>query len=344
MTENLADKSTDKSVKVLYIGGYGRSGSTLLVRLLGQLPGFNAVGEMWRIWEKCFIENELCGCGKPFRECSFWSSVVEEAFGGFDGIDVAEVNAIRRLLQSHAYLPVIAFPQLQTEQQRQNTKVYREVVRKLYLAIQHVSGCRVIIDSSKGPRYAMLLNEIPELDLRILHLARDSRAVVYSWQKKMVKPEVYWKTEYMDRPNPLSAALNWNFANLLTQSFEKSRASYRFVRYEDLIESPQRWLAEIAKFAGEDGDTLYGLEGDGSVNLAVNHTAVGNPNRFRQGAIELHRDDEWRYRMPKIQKQLVTSLTLLLLQKYGYLAEQTDTVKSDTLSTKFRTWTRLFDA
>ena len=26
-------------VKVLYIGGYGRSGSTLLVRLMGRLPG-----------------------------------------------------------------------------------------------------------------------------------------------------------------------------------------------------------------------------------------------------------------------------------------------------------------
>ena len=335
MTEE-AEKS-EKSVKVLYIGGYGRSGSTLLVRLLGQLPGFNAVGEMWWIWEKCFAENELCGCGKPFRECDFWGAVVQEAFGGFDGIDVAEVNAIRQLLQSPAYLPVLAFPHFQTETQRRNIAAYRTVVRKLYLAIQKVSGCRVIIDSSKGPRYAMLLNEISELDLRIVHLARDSRAAVYSWQKRVVKPEVYWKTDYMDRPNPFRAAMNWNIANLLTQSLEKSRARYRFVRYEDFIESPQAWLSQIAQFAGGDEHKSYALERDGSVNLAVNHTAVGNPNRFQQGAVELHRDDEWRYKMPKAQKQLVTLLTLPLLQAYGYLNGQIGRVKSETLWKKFGT-------
>ena len=32
--------------KVLFIGGYGRSGSTLLDRLLGQIDGFVSVGEV----------------------------------------------------------------------------------------------------------------------------------------------------------------------------------------------------------------------------------------------------------------------------------------------------------
>jgi hypothetical protein len=32
-------------VRVLYIGGLGRSGSTLVERLAGQLPGAYAVGE-----------------------------------------------------------------------------------------------------------------------------------------------------------------------------------------------------------------------------------------------------------------------------------------------------------
>jgi hypothetical protein len=172
----------------------------------------------------------------------------------------------------------------------------------------------------------MLLNEIPEIDLRMVHLTRDSRAVVYSWQKKMVKPEVYWKTEYMDRPNPVSAALNWNITNLLTQSFRKSHAGYRFLRYEDLIESSQTCLREIAQFAGEDGAENYPLDHEGAVNLAVDHTAVGNPNRFRKGPVELHRDDEWRYKMPKAQKNLVTSLTLPLLYKYGYLGADTNVV------------------
>ena len=81
-----------ETIKVLYIGGYGRSGSTLLDRLLGQMQGFHSVGEMWNIWQKCFIENQLCGCGKPFQECDFWSAVVEEGFGGFQQVDLEKIK------------------------------------------------------------------------------------------------------------------------------------------------------------------------------------------------------------------------------------------------------------
>jgi hypothetical protein len=303
-------------VKVLYIGGYGRSGSTLLVRLLGQFHGFHAVGEMWHIWQKCFTENELCGCGKPFRECEFWSAVVEEAFGSFANVQLDEINALRNSLESHIYLPVLAYPQLRTAQQQESIQAFVAVLQKLYSAIHKVSGSRVIIDSSKGPRYAKLLAEIPEVDLRIVHLTRDSRAVVFSWQKKMVKPEVYWKTQYMDRPTPVAAALNWNITNMLMQSFGNNRDAYLFIRYEDLIEAPSTWLAEIVKLAGEDEGDAF--DHDHKVNLSVDHTAVGNPNRFRQGTIELRRDDEWRDKMPKFQKHLVTTLTLPLLHRYRY--------------------------
>jgi len=37
---------------VLAIAGAGLSGSTLLCRMLGELPGFVAIGEVGRIWER----------------------------------------------------------------------------------------------------------------------------------------------------------------------------------------------------------------------------------------------------------------------------------------------------
>ena len=40
----------EKKVKVLFIAGNGRSGSTILDVILGQLEGFFAVGELRRIW------------------------------------------------------------------------------------------------------------------------------------------------------------------------------------------------------------------------------------------------------------------------------------------------------
>ena len=77
--------------QVLYVGGWGRSGSTLLSHLLGRLPEMVAVGELRYVWQAGVSGNELCGCGQPFDECPFWVAVGEEAFGGWDKIDLDEV-------------------------------------------------------------------------------------------------------------------------------------------------------------------------------------------------------------------------------------------------------------
>jgi len=173
----------------------------------------------------------------------------------------------------------------------------------------------------------MLLNETAGIDLRVVHLVRDSRGVVYSWQKKRVKPEVYWKTEYMDRVNPFSAAWLWNFTNLLMQSLQKVKGGYLFVRYEELIDSPRLWLSKILDFAGGGPEKEAGLlepltekllsAGD-NTNQVTDHTAGGNPSRYHHGAITLRPDNEWRQKMSATQKRLVTTLTAPLLHKYGY--------------------------
>ena len=38
--------------RVLFIGGLGRSGSTLIEKLLNELPGMVAVGELVHLWER----------------------------------------------------------------------------------------------------------------------------------------------------------------------------------------------------------------------------------------------------------------------------------------------------
>src|SRR5215208_4373820 len=64
-----------RPVKVLYIAGLGRSGSTILANTLGQIKGFFSGGELNFIWKHALIENRLCGCGRPSQECEFWGPV-----------------------------------------------------------------------------------------------------------------------------------------------------------------------------------------------------------------------------------------------------------------------------
>ena len=48
---------------VVYIAGSGRSGSTLLERALGEIPGFVNVGELIDLYRRVADHGELCGCG-----------------------------------------------------------------------------------------------------------------------------------------------------------------------------------------------------------------------------------------------------------------------------------------
>src|SRR5947209_19958625 len=83
-------------VRVLYVGGCGRSGSTLLDRMLGQVPGVLAIGEVVHIWRRGVGEDQLCGCGKAFTDCEFWSEVGDVAFGGWGGFDVRSTLRVQR--------------------------------------------------------------------------------------------------------------------------------------------------------------------------------------------------------------------------------------------------------
>ena len=91
--------------RVLYLGGFGRSGTTLVERLLGELPGVCALGEVVHLWQRDIRDDERCGCGVRFSACPFWQSVGErithhgDHLGLGDPVDPRpiKVNAIESL-------------------------------------------------------------------------------------------------------------------------------------------------------------------------------------------------------------------------------------------------------
>jgi len=82
-----ADAGPRVRPRVLIIVGSGRSGSTLIERALGEVPGVAPLGETVHMWERGVRDSELCGCGQPFGTCPFWQSVGQVAFGGWHQID-----------------------------------------------------------------------------------------------------------------------------------------------------------------------------------------------------------------------------------------------------------------
>jgi hypothetical protein len=58
-------------IKVIYMAGSGRSGSTLLEQILNQVESFRAVGELRHLWRADY-ETDLCGYGVTLSACPFW--------------------------------------------------------------------------------------------------------------------------------------------------------------------------------------------------------------------------------------------------------------------------------
>jgi hypothetical protein len=303
-------------VKVLYVVGLGRSGSTILSNSLGQIPGFFSGGELNFIWRHNVIENRLCGCGRPFRECPVWTKVMDEAYGGMDGVDPREMMRLQNLGTRTRHIPSML-----TEKGRRTLAERLEKLLisygRLYEAIGEVTGSRVIVDSSKEPAHGFAMGMVPGVDFYALHLVRDPRAAAYSWSKKKPQPDTDTR-EHMVRFSPTKSSALWDSWNASAEAlWRRTPERYLRIRYEDFVSDPRESFEKILRLVGE-ADAEPPLVGEREVKLGVSHTVSGNPNRFETGAVELRPDREWISKMSPRNKALVTALTLPLLKHYGY--------------------------
>jgi hypothetical protein len=306
---------------VLYVGGIGRSGSTLIERLIGQLPGAFGVGELVYLWERGIAESERCGCGRPFRRCPVWERVGAAAFGGWEGVDVRRIAALRSRVDRNRFIPALARRDLRPGLRRALDE-YTSYYARLYAAITSVSGCRLVVDSSKHPSLAHCLRRRDDIDLRVLHLVRDSRAVAYSWSIRVRRPDADDES-YMWRYSPAVAAGLWDAQNVAFHLLTKLGCPTLRLRYEDLITGPEAAIRRVTSFAGIPAPAsleFLGAEGTSRwARLGSGHSVSGNPMRFATGKVPIRLDERWRTSMPKVQQRAVTALTFPLLAGYGYL-------------------------
>ncbi|MFL6178791.1 MAG: glycosyltransferase [Actinomycetes bacterium] len=306
---------SSNDVRVVFIGGQGRSGSTLIDRALGELPGVVSVGETVHLWDRGLRDNELCGCGQPFRSCAFWSQVGEVAFGGWDRLDADTAVDLRFSVDRNRYLPMLMRPRLSSRYERRH-QAYLDRLGRLYQAIAEVSGASIIIDSSKHASYALLLSRMPSVDLRLLHVVRDSRAVAHAWTKTVARPEAGGIP--MPVYGPAKAAVLWDVQNAVIEQLGHHRPYLR-VRYEDFVRAPKDALLDAARLSGIDdvGAVLSMLDGD-TLTLGPSHTVAGNPMRFVSGSVTIRSDETWQMDMPSARQRLVGALTMPLQHHYGY--------------------------
>ncbi|MFN8097535.1 MAG: sulfotransferase [Dermatophilaceae bacterium] len=298
----------DSGPVVLYVGGTGRSGSTLLAAVLGGLPDAVDVGEVRYLWQRGLLDGRLCGCGVPVPDCPFWTAVLERAYADRPP-DPAAVHAALTRATRLRRLPAWMW-------RRPDPGVLVDVLPPLYAAIAATAGARVVVDSSKLPTYAALLACVLPTPPRMVHLVRDPRAAAYSW--RAAKPTRDGSdTPLMERRGVVRSAALWLVWNRALAALWRDRADSAQVRYEELALDPRPVVARAAALAGLGGvEHLIGA--DGSFERRTAHTVAGNPERLSTGRVRIVADERWRRGLEWGPRLAVTGITLPVLRRFGY--------------------------
>ena len=307
-----------QAVPVLYVGGMGRSGSTILERLIGQIDGVCNLGEVVFLADRGVRENQTCGCGQLFAECPFWTQVGDLAFGGWDSVDVDRIDHLSRTVDDVKYTPRMLLPRSTRGFDRRRAE-YTSFFRRVYAAAAAVSGAAFIVDSSKQTSLVYALSHEEGIGLRLLHLVRDPRGVANSWTRLVRRPEITDHEEFMPVYRPSYMAALWSGHNLLLAALRLRGVPTFRLNYELFTADPRGALEAVTRFLGRPGAALDFVADDNrTVTLSSTHSVAGNPMRFQTGNVAVRRDRRWRHEMPRRTQILVGAMTAAVARGFGY--------------------------
>lgn len=300
--------------RIVYIMGHGYSGSTLLTFLLGTHPEIATIGELGIAPQaKTTPDEYLCSCHRPVRECGFWQTVSQEmarrghAFDIWDadldfrvrGGGVADVilRAVQRgpILETARSVGLAVVPRARRELSRVLSRI-----QALAEVVTTLRGSHVFLDASKRPERATLMRRGSDMDIRVIHLVRDGRAVSWSTMKNLgVGPE--------------EAARSWVIDNFASEAARRHfpTANWMRLRHEDVCADPLGTLMKIHAFAGVTPRNGYhNFRG-------IDQHIIGNRMRLSSTS-EIRLDDRWKTALTPDQMAIIESKVAPLNRRYGY--------------------------
>ncbi|MEP6465940.1 MAG: sulfotransferase [Parafilimonas sp.] len=256
--------------KIVYIAGYGRSGSTILNILLLQPEGVVGVGELVNIFQSGWTVNRNCSCGEKTSDCPFWSRV-KTAWEKDANYSIQEYAAVQKKYRRIFAMPYLFWLNIFPDER---FKKFKHDTALLYESIFKISECRVIVDSSKDVSWLYLMKKMG-LNPSVIHLVRDGRSVLRSMRKqwrKGIKPK-----------SAFSIAFSWISNNALVEIFKKNTKNI-FIKYEDLISAPEQVLDKIDDAFDIGLDDVKTAIATGKP-LSKKHLISGNPIRLEKDLI-----------------------------------------------------------
>lgn len=323
------------SIRLIYILAASHSGSTLLSMLLGSHPDICTVGEI-KLCALGNVDEYLCSCREPIRACPFWTAVgreMERRGHPFDmtepgtdimGIESRYVRFLLRPLYRGSYWERIRDAALiLSPTWRMGMKRVQARNLAFIETLRDVTRRKVVVDSSKiGIRLKYLLR-IPGLDVRVVRLVRDGRAVSLTY----MDPAIFADAEDPrlrgggsggsregERLPIWEAAREWQRSNEEAEAILRHLPPDRWIeiRYEDLCRHPDAVLGRIFQFAGVQADTKIR-----NFRKREQHV-IGNGMRL-DATGEIRLDERWRYTLSSSHLDAFEEVAGPMNRKLGYV-------------------------
>ena len=300
-------------ITVVYIMGYGRSGSTLLTVLLGDQPGVVGCGEVNKLWGQVWPNDEYCGCGQPASMCAFWSEVRKTYLAHPDA------GSPDRCLTRHRQFGGIRHwgrvHRLMRGANREFER-YTAQIGALYSAIASLSGHPVIVDSSKCPTWGLVLQSVPGIDVRYIHLTRDVRSVFNSLQTPYVTDAAKGYQKTWSPPSAIRTALAWSVHNRYAEKTSRGSLHQRRVACEDLVKDPVGTVQDMAAHLDIDLGSVLKKVAE-SAPLQPGCVIAGNAMRM-EPAVTLRQGPAKRPELSLRDERVLSTLARPALRRYGY--------------------------
>lgn len=292
---------------IVYIAGYGRSGSTLLDILLNAHPLIFGAGELTEIFEAAEA-NRSCSCGRLLSECAIWQGVLNHLPAH---TTLREAENLTRRTETPRWLGG-----------RHNADTaYGVLWRTTFQAIAHQTGARMILDSSKNSRNTAertaALIRTTHLPVHIIHLVRDPRAILYATFRGSNRQLEQGHHTPARRTAMLRVLAGWMMAHA---AVERVRTTYphipvKRIRYEDLTQDPITTLLHLGGFLNIDMQPIIQrLQSDAP--FEGGHGIGGNRMR-RAGPVRIRADKTWETALPGYANWLAWA-TWPLARRYAY--------------------------
>jgi hypothetical protein len=298
-------------VKVVYVLGSSRGGTSIVGRILGLMQGAVFAGELRRLWGPARQPGRTCGCGRPLAECEVWSQMLHDD-AKYPQPDTEAVVALQDRVAPVRHSWWSAAKILRRHGPPDDAaKRYLDVLTDLYRSFANTTGASIVVDSSKNAGDAALLAQVEGLNSYCVHVVRDPRGVVLSRRRDLADPT---------RSRPWNAARTagyWTLAHLTAEAISRRYGDrHRLVRYEGFVDHPSRTLEEVARMVGSSVPQIR-VESGVPIRVQPAHGPDGH-GRFATEEVVLRPDERWLEMLSTPDRNATALVTFPLLRRYDY--------------------------